>query len=373
MKLLFYTPVDLRAGLGCERWHCDVTNSLKSQFNDEIEIVTGNIGYTRWDDEYLRSQLKNTKNTRLEYINWFSSLIPTSKTLLTLYRKFLWADAIHFIHGFIGQDIIMAFLKLLTGKKIVVGHHAPILHTSRIHNLYMEFISRPVLKMFDYHMVLNKKDKILLKSWGISNVYFIPSGVRVEKFLSLPRTSHDKLNFLSIGRYDTPQKGFDLAVKAIELFNKKYPNNNSIFKFLGSGSSIIDDYAAKNKNILNLGFIKYENVPRIYEESDVFLLSSREEPFGLILVEAWSSGIPVLATKTEGPLDMLKGGKNGWFIEEITAQSINDAITTIYQRWVKSKKFLRSMETACRQTGKKYNINTTAQKLRSLFIMNYRT
>lgn len=370
MKLLFYTPVDLRAGLGCERWHCDITNSLKSRFNDEIEIVTGNVGHVRWDDEYLKFQLKNTKNTRLEYINWFSSLIPTPKTLFDLYRKFLWADAVHFIHGFIGQDIIMAFLKLLTGKRIVVGHHAPILHTSRVHNLYMNLISRPILKIFDYHMVLNKKDKILLESWEIKNVHFIPSGVRVEKFLKLKRKRHTTLNFLSSGRFDTPQKGFDLAVKAIEIFNKKYPNNNSIFRFLGSGSSIIDNHAFKNKNILNLGFMKYENVPKIYEESDVFLLSSRKEPFGLILVEAWSSGMPVLATKTEGPLDMLKEGKNGWFIEEITAQSISDAVTTIYQRWIKSKKFLRSMETACRQTGKKYNINTTAQKLRSLLSVN---
>ena len=116
----------------------------------------------------------------------------------------------------------MAVLKLLTGKKIVVGHHAPILHTSKIHNLYMNLVSKQILKLFDCHMVLNKKDKVLLESWGVKNVYFIPSGVRAEKFLKLKRKTHKTLNFLSVGRYDTLQKGFDLALKAIEKFNSKY-------------------------------------------------------------------------------------------------------------------------------------------------------
>ena len=49
----------------------------------------------------------------------------------------------------------------------------------------MNLVSKQILKLFDCHMVLNKKDKVLLESWGVKNVYFIPSGVRAEKFLKL--------------------------------------------------------------------------------------------------------------------------------------------------------------------------------------------
>lgn len=367
MKILFYTPVDLRAGLGCERWHCDVTNSLKKQFGHEIEIVSGNVGYQRWEDQYLQTQLDGTNYTRLKYLIWAASLIPTPQTLKTLYQKFVWADTVHFIHGFMGQDIIVVILKLLTGRKVVVGHHAPILHTSKIHNMYMRLVSRPLLNIFDYHMVLNKKDKVLLESWGVKNVHFIPSGVRVEKFLKLKRTSHKTLNFLSVGRYDTPQKGFDISLQAIENFNSKYPNNQAVFRFAGSGSSIVDDFAVKNKNIINMGFVKYEDMPKLYELSDIFLLSSREEPFGLILIEAWSSGMPILATETEGPMDMLRENKNGWFIKETTEKGIREAIINIYKDWHNKKVEFMRMEQDCRKTGEEFSIDKTAERMNSLF------
>lgn len=366
MKLLFYSPVDLRAGLGCERWHCDVTNSLTDQFGYEIQIVSGNIGIQRWSDDYLTKQLKKIRYERLEYLTIFSSLVPTFSVVNKLYKYFKWADTIHFIHGFAGQDLLMAFIKLITGKKVVVGHHAPILHSSVFHNWYMNNISRHVLKFFNAHMTLNKKDKKLLENWGIKNVHFIPSGIRIEKFLSLPRTSHRKLNFLSIGRYDTPQKGFDLAVRAIEMFNKKYPKNNAIFRFLGSGGSVIDDASSNNPNIINLGYKKYEEIPGIYKDSDIFLLSSREEPFGLILIEAWSSGIPVLGTKTEGPLDMLIPNKNGWFIQNISSQEILKGIEQTYHLWINTPQTLRNMVSFCRQTGQKFSIDITAARMRKL-------
>lgn len=372
MKLLFYTPVDLRAGLGCERWHCDITNSLKNQFNDEIRIVSGNLGIKRWSTTYLYGQLLGTHYQRLNFINFFSSIIPDPINFIILLKHFYWADSIHFIYGFIGQDILIALLKLVSGKKILVGYHAPLIHFSRFHNLYIKYFSRYLLNYFDAHMTLNSTDKHTLDSWGIQNVHFIPSGIRVEKFMKLTRKNHAKLNFLSVGRYDTPQKGFDLLIEGIRKFNLEHPKNLALFHFVGSGQSksIIEQATTEIFNILNHGYVDYEKITVIYEKCDVYLLSSREEPFGLILIEAWASGMPILATQTEGPRDMLIENKNGWLIKETTAQSINDAITTVYQKWMKSKKFLLLMEPACRRTGKKYNIDITAQKLRSLFDIN---
>ncbi|KKR58589.1 MAG: Glycosyl transferase, group 1 [Candidatus Amesbacteria bacterium GW2011_GWA2_47_11b] len=365
MKLLFYSPVDLCAGLGCERWHCDVTNSLKNKFGHQIKIITGNLGYKRWSETYLLSQLQSIPHERLNYPIVISSLIPTPGIFFKLLTEFRLADTVHFIHGFIGQDILMAILKILTRKRVVVGHHAPMFHFSAIHNLYMRCVSRYVLKIFDAHMALNCQDAKALLNWGIKNIHFIPSGVRVERFLSLPRKTHSHLNFLSVGRYDTPQKGFDLLLEAIAKFNQKYPHNKAVFRFAGSGGSRnpINNYAQKADNIIDLGFVMYEDMPKIYSFSDIFLLSSREEPFGLILVEAWSSGIPVLATKTEGPKDMLLPGKNGWFFDEISVSGILTGIEKIYRLWIADRSKIIQLEKNCRDTGKIYSIDITAYKM----------
>jgi len=135
MRILFYSPVDLLHGGGCERWHCDITNSLVKQYGHEVEIVTGNLGEKRWNENYLHTQLGGIPHIRIRYPILFNSILPTFSAFFLLLKKFRDADVVHFICGFIGQDLLVAGLKLITQKKVVVGHHAPIFHSSRLHNL----------------------------------------------------------------------------------------------------------------------------------------------------------------------------------------------------------------------------------------------
>lgn len=366
MKLLFYSPIRLVSGGGCERWHCDITNSLRRQFNDDIQIVTANLGPANWTLGYLNSQLKDIPYSQLHFPILFGALLPTPKAFLQLLKFFSRVDTVHVIHGFIGQDILMLIIKLITGKRIVLGWHAPIFHHIKIHNLYMRYVSRWLLNFFDGHMTLNGRDKQFLeKAWHIKNVYFIPSGVRTERFLSISRRPHSQLNFITVGQYRR-QKGIDIALEAIANFNSKLPNSKAVFKFAGGGEygPLIDRFASKYSNILNLGYIKYEDMPAVYRDSDIYFLPSREEPFGLVLVEAWSSGIPALSTRTEGPSDMIEPNKNGWFIEKISVASITRSLLQTYSHWEKSPQFLKSMIADCRKTGKRYSIDFTATRMR---------
>lgn len=361
MRLLFYSPVSLQSGGGCERWHCDVTASLKKRFKDDIQIVTGNLGRHQWNRDYLNSQLA-VPYEELVFPILSGNLLPTPAIFFKLLKHFKQADAVHFIYGFFGQDILMLILKLITGKRIIVGHHAPIFHENWFHNFQLNFFSRFLLNFFDAHMTLNASDKDFLeRKWGIKNVYFIPSGVRTERFLNLKRASHSKLNFLTVGSYRTSQKGIDLALDAIKLFNSKNPRNRATFNFVGGGVS------SKQLNVRELGYVKYEDMPKIYEQNDVYLLSSREEPFGLVLIESWAAGMPVLATKTEGPKDMLIENQNGWFIQQTTVRGIFRSIERVYRMWQNSPNSFLSMARSCRKMGMKYSIDETAKSMRKLF------
>jgi glycosyltransferase involved in cell wall biosynthesis len=53
------------------------------------------------------------------------------------------------------------------------------------------------------------------------------------------------------------------------------------------------------------GTLDREEVRAAYSSSDVFVLASRTEPFGVVLVEAMATGLPLVATRSGGPEDIV--------------------------------------------------------------------
>ena len=57
------------------------------------------------------------------------------------------------------------------------------------------------------------------------------------------------------------------------------------------------------------------NISAVLQSADLLVLNSYEEPFGLVLIEAMSSGTPVLATRVGGIPEIVTDSENGWLIE----------------------------------------------------------
>lgn len=102
------------------------------------------------------------------------------------------------------------------------------------------------------------------------------------------------------------RKGVDLLIKAFANFSKQHPNYQLLMT--GSGpeaeslQKLIDDLNLNNK-VFILGQI--QNIPLLLASSDFFVLPSRREAFGLVLLEAMCAKLPILSTKTGGITDIL--------------------------------------------------------------------
>jgi glycosyltransferase involved in cell wall biosynthesis len=115
--------------------------------------------------------------------------------------------------------------------------------------------------------------------------------------------------FLSAGRL-VPQKGMDILIRAFEkAFPKKSENVRLLIAGTGPMEHDLNTLIDTDKRIVPVGYVN--DVTPLYAAADVFISAARFEPFGLVVLEAMSNGLPLICTRTDGPSEFLAGGAEG--------------------------------------------------------------
>ena len=83
-----------------------------------------------------------------------------------------------------------------------------------------------------------------------------------------------------------------------------------------------------------LGDLSRENVVKYIKESDVFVLPSRFETFGVVFIEALALGKPIIASRCGGPEDIVKQG-NGLLVEVEDIDGLSKAMQHMYNEYEK--------------------------------------
>lgn len=133
-------------------------------------------------------------------------------------------------------------------------------------------------------------------------------------------------------------KGQKLFVDAAELVLKKCPN--VCFKIAGGvyqGEDFIredlNSYIKKKKlenSVKLVGLVT--DMPSFYKSLDLFVLPSLQpEPFGLVVIEAMSYGLPVIATNHGGPTEIIEDGKDGFLVRYDDASEMSERIIQLVQ------------------------------------------
>lgn len=185
-------------------------------------------------------------------------------------------------------------------------------------------------------LIKNKKFKIvtlneierkdLIKIYGEKNLVTIRTGIKQKKNLNERFGEYRKINninkdtflIVSIGRLEDKQKNISLAIKSMhELAKIKI---NFIYIIIGNGKD--KNYyqklikKLKLENFIKLvGRVSDEEKEEILKTANLLLITSKWETLGLTMVEAFNHDIPVLTTKTNGALDIIKDNYNGFFAE----------------------------------------------------------
>lgn len=122
--------------------------------------------------------------------------------------------------------------------------------------------------------------------------------------------------------------------KAIEAISSVYGNKEYSLVFVGEGA-MKEELEAKveaigaRETICFTGRLPREEVIPILDQSDVFILISRGEVFGLVYIEAMSRGCIVIASRGEGMEGIITNGENGFLCEAGNSQELATIIRHI--------------------------------------------
>jgi glycosyltransferase involved in cell wall biosynthesis len=175
-------------------------------------------------------------------------------------------------------------------------------------------------------------------------VIHLPNGVDLPRFAEGDGSAFrakfgippDRRVVTVVGRID-PQKNQKLAVEVLE---RLLPHHADLHLVL-VGHVTNDAYRADLQAMIAKSGIS-DHVTLIpglpgqgkelvdaYHGSDVFLLPSIHEPFGIVILEAWASGLPVVASRVGGIPSFVEDGRDGLLFESNNASDLAERLTEV--------------------------------------------
>jgi len=166
-----------------------------------------------------------------------------------------------------------------------------------------------------------------------------PADENVFKFRS---NYHDPLNYCSELKIlfgaeeirDNKNKGIDLIFGLADLLNSQ--GIKTLFNVMGKNSDYLEYPNYSEVKFSSLGYVSNEDdLCRSYHNNEIFISASEIENQSLMVIEALSCGVPVIAYEKTGSKEMITEGVNGYLFSKYTSQALFDSII----KYIEKRKF----------------------------------
>lgn len=188
--------------------------------------------------------------------------------------------------------------------------------------LYREYREKYYMNKYDKFLVLTNEDK---ENWGNNKKIEVINNPLTFNLKEISSCKNKKI--ISVGRLEIV-KGFDILIEVWKKVNEKY--KDWILEIYGEGSlrndlqSQINSLKLSNRIILKGN---EKNIKEKYLESSIYVMSSRYEGFGMVLIEAMACGLPVVSFDSPcGPKDIIRDNENGFLCKFSDINEMADKI-----------------------------------------------
>jgi len=354
MKILMVTHYWYPHEGGIERVSYEEARRLVEK-GHEVTILTSNHSNlksrtTRDGIDVIRVPALNIfENYGVPYPIFYPTVL--SKTLKSIISNF---DIVH-AHGHPYLSSYLAGKVATKNKKqfVVTIHNSFIDYKFKLFNILEKlndkFISRYTLESTNMVITLSPYiDNYIKQQFGNLETTIIFNGIDYKKFeldkgkkeirklLNLPQ---EKFICLTVGRISF-KKGIDTLLEVA----KSCEREDVLFLIIGSGPDLeglmeMSKKMGLENKIRFDGYVSDEKLPYYYNSADVFVLPSKSgEGFPTTILEAFSSSLPVIATKTGGQVDIIRNGFNGYLVEPNDASQLFEKLEKVINNPIKNRK-----------------------------------
>lgn len=242
-------------------------------------------------------------------------------------------DIIH-CHGVYPPGYVGASFHKITGVPFVITPHGGDIKENDNGLIINSRITARIKKTFASAQAVTAissdiRNRVLKLGAPQDKIHIIPNGVFTDDFKANPirtnKKTHNDPYILYLGGL-RKIKGIDILLQAFSIINNKYPGLK--LKIAGEGKEMNNlkaqsDGLGISKDVDFLGMVKGNKKIELLQNALFLACPSRYESFGVVIPEAFASGIPVVATNVGGIPDILKDGENGFLVtpenpEELT-------------------------------------------------------
>lgn len=331
MKVLYVVAALAMHG-GIERVIVDKLNWLVDNSDCEVELLTVSQGphsvVFPLDPRVGNHDLGIHFHHRYQFSGW--KRIRVEYKLHKLFRQRLAEKIKKFspqVIAFTRLDFVCDIIRVCGNIPVIYESHSSFLSyrfekKNWLHRLQFHF----------WHFGIRKTQMVVALTQGdasewkkqTQNVRIIPNVVHLNDTNSISDCRSKSVIF--VGRYSY-QKDIRMLLQIWELVHQRHPDWQ-LHLYGGYGEQ--QDELLSEINRMNVNIVTHQPTVAIFEKylkCSMLLMTSRYEPFGLVLPEAMSCGLPVVAFDCPyGPADIISDGVDGFLIED---RNISDYVEKV--------------------------------------------